>query len=87
MEVKDEEATSDEESLRTPATPDIEDSVKTPVRSSRKRKLEADTPTSVLSMTDIVEHKTTWQSPQRLKVEDSSDPESSPRSGRAKAKP
>ena len=87
IEVKDEEATTNDKSLLAPATPDIEDAATTPIRSSRKRKLEADTPTWMLSMTDIVEHKTTWQSPRRLKVEDISDPESPPRSGRAKAKP
>ena len=88
VEVKDEEATSDDESLLTPATPDIEDTLSTHIRSSRKRKLGADTPTSVLTTTDFVEHKSTWQSPRRLKVEDASDAEASPRTGRAiKAKP
>ena len=94
VEVKEEDAVglSDGESASsTSLIADIEDAVVTPPRSSRKRKLGADTPLHAATVvTTKTEQETTWTSPRRIKKDSEEDDgavsEASP-TGRAKAKP
>ncbi|KAJ9603078.1 alpha,alpha-trehalase nth1 [Cladophialophora chaetospira] len=91
MELKEEE--DETTNNRTSSqTPDIEDAIATPPRSSRKRKFGADTPLKANVVTETeIKQETTWTSPRRVKneeddgEEEQQGPGASP--GRSKAKP
>lgn len=95
IEIKEEETdqlASDEDGRAKSHTPDIEDILHTPARSSRKRKLGEDSPTSSSVATIKVERKSTWKTPSSTKVEETaectvSDYGASPSKSRARAKP
>lgn len=81
------ERLTDDESTEISPTPDIEDALSMPARSSRKRKLGQDSPHAATVVTTKTEQETRWTLPLNIKDEDEGvDTERSP-PGRAKAKP
>jgi endonuclease III len=89
QEEAEEDITGNASASAESPTPDIEDAVPTPLRSSRKRKFGTTAPLQENTVTEI---ETTWTSPRKIKKEADLDSEdeallASPSPARSKAKP
>ncbi|KIV84054.1 hypothetical protein PV11_06028 [Exophiala sideris] len=92
VEVKEDDSISSGVDSPRTDTPDIEDGLSTPARSSRKRKYGTSTPVAATESVIKTEHESTWTPARRTKEEEAGEGEEqdyteSVGSGRARAKP